>query len=240
MASRSPDAEGHEVTGEGVLCPCCGWSGRAFRSFGRRQRRNAKCPECDALERHRALLLFLRDRTNLFRDDVRLLHFAPETSISKVIRSYANINYVTTDLYRSRVSVKMDIVDLLFRDGVFDFILCSHVLEHIPDDRQAIRELYRVLKPQGVALVLVPLFHDLVQTFEDPSITNPDERARVFGQSNHVRQPGRDYHHRLEEAGFIVDIVDYGAQIGSDLARRYGLATDGKMDPIFVCTKPAP
>jgi SAM-dependent methyltransferase len=224
-----------------VLCPCCGWSGERFEAFGRPARANARCPQCRSLERHRAVLLYLRSRTRIFAGgEVRLLHFAPERALANEFRAHPSINYVTTGLAMPHVCVRMDITDILFRDDTFDFVICSHVLEHVPDDRAAIRELHRVLKPGGVAIVLVPMFPDLVQTVEDPSVTTPAERARVFGQHDHVRRPGRDYPDRLREAGFVVQVIDLAAELGDEQSTRFGLSPAGSSDLILDCTKRIP
>jgi SAM-dependent methyltransferase len=182
--------------------------------------------------------MFMRERTSVFTDaDVRLLHFAPEPSLSRHFRARQSINYVTTDLEMSSVSIRMNITDLLFRDDTFDFILCSHVLEHVVDDRRAMRELNRVLKPTGCALVLVPVFPHLENTYEDVGITSFEERASAFAQGDHVRQPGLDYPNRLIEAGFVVDVVDYPALVGEEVSRHHGLLNHGMRDLIFVCSK---
>jgi SAM-dependent methyltransferase len=235
------DASATGNTAGGVICPCCGWSGPEFLPAGVIPRSNAQCPQCKSRERHRAMMLYLRDRTNIFGgDEVRVLHFAPETALKSEFRSHLNINYVTTALASSGASIRMDITDILFRDDTFDFVLCSHVLEHVPDDRKAMLELHRVLKPGGVALVLVPMFLDLEETLEDPNITTPKERARMFGQHDHVRRPGRDYPDRLREVGFAVQVVDLAAELGDEQSRLYALAGSGTRDLIFDCTKRLP
>lgn len=122
----------------------------------------------------------------------------------------------------------------LFKDNVFDWIICSHVLEHIPDDRKAMRELRRVLKPDGLAVILVPFRTGLAATFEDPSIVSPEDRERVYGQKDHVRNVGRDYRDRLVQEGFAVKEIDYGAVAGPTRASLYRLQLD---QPIYLCTK---
>jgi ubiquinone/menaquinone biosynthesis C-methylase UbiE len=112
---------------------------------------------------------------------------------------------MTADLH-SPAMVKMDITNIQFPDETFDVVYCSHVLEHVPDDRKAMREFYRVLKSNGWAVLLVPIIVE--KTFEDPSIDKPKDRLRLFGQSDHVRKYGRDYVDRLRESGFSVSKGD--------------------------------
>jgi len=127
--------------------------------------------------------------------------------------------------------VSADICHLPFAENEFDFILCNHVLEHIPDDFKAMQEIYRVLKPGGTAILQIPLENDREVTFEDDSITDPKERARIFGQYDHVRVYGTDYFERLEKVGFTVNAVDYTKELGAKQVDRYRLAT-GELIPV--------
>jgi len=126
----------------------------------------------------------------------------------------------------------MDITNIPYEDNSFGVILCSHVLEHIPDDRKAMRELYRVLKPGGWAILQVPIIRD--KTFEDFSITKPEDRERVFGQWDHVRAYGKDYRDRLEKAGFKVRVDDYVKRLGADKIKKYALKEN---EDIYYCEK---
>jgi SAM-dependent methyltransferase len=167
--------------------------------------------------------LYLERKTNLLVDRLRVLHFAPERIFEERLRSRSNLDYVSTDLSRARADVKADITDLPFPDDSFDVILCSHVLEHVVEDGKAMRELYRVLRPGGWALVLVPIDFSRNTTFEDATIVTPADRERLFGQADHVRIYGRDFTARLEEAGFDVRVEDVRRELGESEARRYGL-----------------
>src|SRR5262249_36838215 len=171
------------------------------RTPGGRTRRNSSCLRCGASERHRHLWLYLRNRTNLFSEPLRVLHFAPEWIIQERLRRCPNLDYVSADLDPRRAMVKMDITDLSYPDGSFDVVLCSHVLEHVTDDRRALSELHRVLKPGGCAIVLVPIDYKRAETFEDPTVVSPGDRERLFWQADHVRLYGRDFRERLEETG---------------------------------------
>jgi ubiquinone/menaquinone biosynthesis C-methylase UbiE len=172
--------------------------------------------------------------TNLFDEtSKRILHVAPERCFIPKLKKQFGQNYVTADLTNPRADVKMDITDIEYPDEYFDVIYCSHVLEHVQEDRKAMSEFYRVLKKGGWAILLVPITTD--KTFEDPSIVDPAERLRVFGQSDHVRMYGTDYIERLREAGFTVS-VSYLSEIvdKKDLVRMGLTAESGE---VFYCTK---
>lgn len=142
--------------------------------------------------------------TNLFDGHPKqVLHVAPERCFEAKLRTQIGDGYLTADLFRSAMT-KMDITDIQYSDDFFDVIYCSHVLEHVVDDRKAMREFRRVLKPDGWAILLVPITAET--TIEDPSVTDPLERHRLYGQKDHVRRYGPDYADRLREAGFKVKV----------------------------------
>lgn len=145
-----------------------------------------------------------------------------------------NLDYTTTDLNSPIADVKADICDLPFKDNEFDFIICNHVLEHIPDDTKAMQEIYRILTPGGTAILQVPYNTDLEKTYEDDSITDPKERARIFGQYDHVRVYGMDYFSKLESIGFTVEAVNYTAMLPKNEVEKYRLP-NGELIP--VCKK---
>jgi SAM-dependent methyltransferase len=153
---------------------------------------------------------------------VRVLHFAPERCIEQNLRAMPNVEYLSADLLDPRADVKTDITDLDFRDSSFDLVLCSHVLEHVPDDRAAMKEIRRVLVPGGTAIIQSPVNYDQPGTFEDPTVTDPEERLRLFSQRDHVRVYGPDLLDRLRDTGFDVTVVDAEAFP----ARKYGLRVD--------------
>jgi SAM-dependent methyltransferase len=224
--------------GDRVTCPCCGRTARKFiptvLPVGP-NRANARCPNCGARDRQRYMWLYLERKTNILVDRLRVLHFAPERIFEEWLRPRANLDYVSTDLARARADVKADITDLPFPDDSFDVILCSHVLEHVLDDRKAMRELYRVLRPGGWALVLVPMDFRRDETYEDPSVVDPAERERHYGQADHVRVYGPDFTARLEEAGFTVRVEDLRRELGEAEARRYGLRP--RKPDLHLCLK---
>ena len=226
------------LRGRGVVCVCCGSEWRAFGPLGGAP--NRVCPRCLSLERHRLLWLYLeRERDALFTDDVRLLHIAPEHSLQRRLRSLPRLDYLSGDLDSHLADVQLDVTDLNFADASFDVVICNHVLEHVPDDRKAMSELHRVLRPGGWAVVMVPDVEEET-TFEDPTAVTPEQRLELFGQDDHVRRYGRDYVQRLERAGFRVSVEELEDVLDPEEQRRHGLRKFGRIEPIFIAEKPAP
>jgi SAM-dependent methyltransferase len=215
--------------GNNVECPCCGGKFKQYLPYGRP---DVMCPKCGSFERHRLLTYFLRKHTDVFSKRISLLHIAPEECLSKIFSRHKNIDYITADLYMEGVKIKMDITDIKFPDNSFDVIMCNHVLEHIPDDLKAMRELRRVLKTDGFAILQVPILRE--KTFEDFSVTTPEERKRVFGQDDHVRIYGHDYKDRLVNTGFSVDEKNIISGMNPELVKRYGFM---EKETIYYCTK---
>ena len=198
---------------------------RKFLPYGYEDpRENVLSPSTLSLERHRLLWLFLQGETPLFKDPLRVLHFAPEQAFYKRFKALKHLEYVTTDLNSPLADVKADICNLPFKEGEFDVILCNHVLEHIPEDMKAMKELFRVMKPGGWGIFQVPQDLNRDHTFEDNTITDKKERAKIFGQYDHVRIYGLDYFDRLRKAGFTVDAVDYTSGFSDWEIDRYRLA----------------
>ncbi len=222
--------------GNRFYCPCCESHCREFKTHGRLNRINARCPMCSSLERHRLMFEYLKQKTPFFQDDLRVLHFAPELFLSKIFSKCKNLQYVTTDLASPVAMIHMDITDNIFKDHTFDVIICYHVLEHIPDDLKAMQECLRVLKPGGWGIFQVPLDLDRENTYEDASITSPEGRLEHFGQVDHVRKYGwSDYQKRLEEAGFEVTVDDFIEQLGPKESERLSVNVAEK---IYYCQKP--
>ena len=220
--------------GTGRFCPVCGKSSRRFRQFGLVPRPDAECTHCGALERHRLLWFFVTSRTDLFDGkSKKVLHVAPEPCLESILKQRLGGSYLTADLFKSTVMLKMDITSINYPDRSFDVIFCSHVLEHVQDDRKAMREFCRTLKSNGWAILLVPITAE--STFEDPSIRDPEERLRVFGQKDHVRRYGPDYADRLREAGFSLKIIKVHDLVQKDEAVRMGLTSES--GDIYYCTK---
>ncbi len=216
-------------------CTVCNRSSRKFLSFGVFPRPDAQCPQCSSLERHRLAIVFLRERTDLFDGlQKRFLHIAPERCFVRMFSEAAGAGYLTADLLKTEVMESMDITDISWPDGSFDVIYCSPVLEHVVDDCQAMRELCRVLAPSGWAMLNVPITAN--ETYEDPSVTDPTERVRQFGQKGHVRRYGPDYMDRLTAAGFDVTRISAGDLVSDANIERYGLA-NGASGDLFYCMK---
>jgi SAM-dependent methyltransferase len=190
-------------------------------------RRKKECPICQSAERDRLVYLYVKDYLRLFesKNKINILHVAPEDCLYPVFRKKINHqNYFCGDKFEAGYSYGdqvryMDITQIDWEDDSFDLIICNHVLEHIPDDRKAMKELYRVLKPGGKAILQVPLSVVLAETYEDFSITDPADRIRIFGQRNHCRIYGQDYVKRLQESGFTVSLIT----VSDSNYRKYGL-----------------
>lgn len=218
------------------FCPVCNSHLRKFCTFGLKKRPDAQCPVCGMLERHRAIWLFLKGKTN-FIDGCpkKMMHVAPEKEFEKTFRNINGIDYLSVDLYSPDVMEQVDITDIPYGEAEFDIIYCCHVLEHVSDDQKAMSEFYRVLKPGGWVLIFVPIDGDT--TFEDTAVTDPKEREKLFGQSDHVRQYGTDVIEILRAAGFIVESFlpeSYMSQEDISIC-AIGVATD---KPLFYCRKP--
>lgn len=216
-------------------CPYCNWSFSKFLPYGEELRPDASCPKCGSLERHRLLLIYLKDKTNFFKDELKVLDIAPMHCFQELCKAAPNIDYLSADIASELAMLKMDVTKIPLPDNQFDCIFCYHVLEHVTEDGKAMRELFRVLKPGGWAILPVPVDKDREETFEDPTITSPEDRSRVFGQFDHIRIYGRDYVDRLKNAGFEVTVDDYVQHLDDSVITKYGLDKD---EEIYHCLKP--
>ena len=204
---------------------------RKFLPYGYEvQRQNVLSPSTLSLERHRLLWLYLTNETNFFTSKKKVLHMAPEQCFLTRFRKL-NHDYVTADIDSPIADIKADIVNLPFNDNSFDVVFCNHVLEHIQDDTKAMKELFRVMKKGGMGIFQVPQDLNRDVTFEDNSITNPKERAKIFGQYDHVRVYGRDYFDKLRSIGFEVKEVNYSQKLSSEISSKYRLM-EGELLPV--------
>lgn len=225
------------LKGDNFTDPIDGKSFRKFLPYGYGvQRENALSPSTLSLERHRLLWLYLQNESTFFSSDKKLkvLHIAPEQCFLDIFRNQKNLEYITSDLESPIADVKADICNLPFESNTFDIIFCNHVLEHIPDDTKAMNELFRVMKTGGFGIFQIPQDLNRETTFEDDTITDPKERAKIFGQYDHVRVYGRDYFNKLRSIGFQVDEVDFTKKIAPEKLERFALM---KGEILPVCFK---
>ncbi len=215
--------------------PIDGNTFRAFLPYGYNKiRNNVLSPSTYSLERHRLLWLYLKNETSFFKAKLKVLHFAPESALMNQFKKLKNISYDTIDLNSPIADIKADICDLPFLDNSYDLILCNHVLEHIVDDNKAIRELYRVLKKNGIGIFQVPIDYNRDTTFEDFSVTNKKDRNKLFGQYDHVRIYGLDFFDRLQKAGFSVERCEYTSKLSKEDIIKFCLP---KKEIIPICRK---
>jgi SAM-dependent methyltransferase len=223
--------------GNNVECTVCEKSFKKFLpyGYGTKTKDNRLCPYCLSLERHRLLWLYLHTQTNMFSDQLKVLHIAPEQPYLKFFKKAENLEYITADLESPIADVHTDIRNMnVFDDAVFDVVICNHVLEHIDEEKKALAELNRVMKKDAWAILQVPINYELENTFEDNTITNKKERERIFGQYDHVRVYGRDYPDRLRKAGFTVKKDAFIKSFTTAQIEKH------RFDPselIYVCTK---
>ena len=181
-------------------CNICGFVGY-FKFFGWPLRFDACCPQCGSLERHRLFKLWLAENVAQI-ENRRILHLAPEACVTNLLKPLAR-HYTTADILPGRADRLLDIENVDLESASMDVVICSHVLEHV-DDRKALAELRRILRPGGMAILLVPIAEGWSATFEDCTITTPEDRALYFGQHDHVRFYGADFRDRVRKAGFTL------------------------------------
>ena len=218
---------------------------RGLQIVGAGRRPNRKCPRCRSSDRERLMLLYLQHCTDLLdahpAERRKLLHVAPERNLGWVLEREAHLDYLSVDLDVSRAMVEVDITKIPYPDDCFDAILCNHVLEHVPNDRRAMSEIRRVLRPEGLAILQVPVSLSLDAIYEDSAILAPESRERAFGQRDHVRiySPG-GYRNRLEQVGFCFEEFDWtrNRSFGGS-ANRYALNVDERIYAVRKREKPA-
>lgn len=220
--------------GDKYFCPICERSYKRFLPAGVNLEGNSKCPGCSSLERQRLLWLYLTTKLKIDVEKIKLLNIAPDLAIQNKLKSLSNINYLSIDLNSNIAMQNEDLTNLSFEDNSFDAILCYHVLEHIIDDKKAMSELYRILKPNGWAIIQTPIENGREKTFEDFNITTSEERKKIFGQEDHVRVYGKDYFERLKSAGFNVLEDDFINSFSFAEIEKYVL---DKNELICCCSK---
>lgn len=209
-------------------CPCCGYSG-IFRGTGTPVRFGAQCPKCKSQERQRLLARAVAAGFMSFQDR-EVLHFAPERALTELLEHYKPKRLVTSSYPDHLADLRLNIEAIELPEASFDAIICSHVLEHV-DDRKALGELHRILRPGGELIIEVPIVEGWAETYEDPAITSQDDRHLHFGQFDHIRYYGRDLRNRIRDAGF--DLREFTATPQEVL--RYGLQ---RGETVFLAVKP--
>jgi SAM-dependent methyltransferase len=220
--------------GWGAECPCCGGRFRRFAEEAAAGR--LSCPRCESRQRHRLLCLHLGRDVFAGGRTVRVLHFAPERSVRSFVERQRPASYLSVDLEAPDADLHADITALPLPDQSYDLVLCSHVLEHVPDDAAAMREMRRVLTAGGVAVIQSPVDASRHETFEDPSIDDPAVRKQLFSQEDHVRVYGRNIHERLMAAGFEAKLLAADS-FGPEEVRRYGLGGGLLPNDLYLCSR---
>lgn len=212
--------------GNRVECNFCGWTGFAFLPAGSPQQANRLCPKCFSLQRYRLLRFYLQENgMGKITEPFRLLEVAPNPVFQKFCKSIPNVTYVSADLETQNAMLLSDLTKMGIKDDAFDIIVCFHVLEHIPDDKAAMKEIGRLLKPDGFGLLMVPI--DREKTFYDPNVS-PEDYERVYGQRDHVRRCGMDYEKYMIDVGLNVEMVDVFQYIPDIVLTRYALRGDDR------------
>lgn len=222
--------------GKRYFCNCCGSSFRKFLPKGNITRENAQCPCCGSLERTRILTMYLRNETDVFSSPgKKILHIAPEFSLFRLLNKL-DVEYVDGDINPAYARNVIDVTAIQYSDNYFDFIICSHVLGHVPNEAKAIKELSRVLHPNGEALIMTLIDLDAEETFESPTIISGYDRLVAYGEPDLCRLHGLDFKERLQKNGFNVELIDYRNHFSEEENERFRLG-DGKRELIFRCKK---
>lgn len=211
--------------GNNVACPVCEHTFRKFLSYGSKvaHRENVLCPYDLTLERHRLMWLYLKQESNFFTDQLEVLHIAPEQCFHSLFKKQENINYLTGDIESPIADMHFDIHEIPLENDKYDVVFCNHVLEHVEDANKALSELYRVMKPGSWGIFQVPQDLSRAETYEDSTITSPEEREKHFWQKDHVRLFGRDYPEWLKRVGFEVEEFIASEEFSEELIKRYRL-----------------
>jgi len=221
------------VPGKGSTCPICDTTSRKFIPYIPNTKVNARCPRCKSLDRHRLLWLYFKENPELFKKEMKILHFAPEPCFENEFIRMKGINYITADLDPAAAMIQMDITSINYEDNHFDAIICNHVLEHVESDIKAMQELYRILNTGGWAVLMIPVDINRQETYEDFSKVTPEERLKHFEQEDHVRIYGLDYSDRLRSVGFEVSAINYARMLDDKILNKHKL----KDEIIYLCRK---
>tara|TARA_B110001450_G_scaffold255193_1_gene282123 strand:- start:34 stop:816 length:783 start_codon:yes stop_codon:yes gene_type:complete len=234
-------------SGSKYQCPICGYKSKDLFPIGKdipvlKEKqvvgaglRNGGCYKCGSSDRERLVFTYLTEKVNIFESkDLKILHLAPEKNISSALSKIGFNDYICGDLFTEGYQYpdyvqNMNVLNIPFEDNYFDLIICNHLLEHVPNDTDAMKELFRVLNSNGKAILQVPISKNSDTTFEDFSVTDSKERESVFGQFDHLRIYGQDYSDRLNSIGFKIERINISKEFP-----KYGLVLD---EDIFIGKK---
>ena len=222
---------GFVYIGKSKKCPCCEKSYRKFLSYA--NRKNAMCPRCASLERHRLLYLYLRKEAFLLNKNKKVIHFAPEYPLQKKLKKIFGKNYLSTDIDHPEAMLHADITKIPLENNSFNLILCNHVLQEIPNDKKAIKEIFRILTKNGIAIITVPENKRITKTFENQGEKDDKDRAKLYGYYGARRIYGKDFVKRLENAGFKVEVINYIEEFNKKDIEKCGLIPEN----IYLCKK---
>ena len=225
--------------GNKFSCNCCKKSFRKFISKGNGliSRENAECPYCTALERSRILLFYIENETDLLTENRCLLHFSPEWSLYPIFKKTKTLKYISADINPNLADEQIDIMSIPYENNYFDYIICSHVLGHVTDEKKGINEMVRVLKSDGIALIMTIINPNLEETFETEDADTAEKKLKYYSERDLLRLHGNDFDKRLLNGGFkSVEKIDYRIKLGEDICTKYSLG-NGNREVIFKCTK---
>lgn len=223
--------------GNKVECPVCEKSFSKFLAYGSKvaARDNVLCPYDLTLERHRLMWLYLKRKSNFFTaTNLKVMHIAPEQCFHKKFQQQENLDYTTGDLVSPIADLHFDLHEIPLESNQYEVIFCNHVMEHVEDDLKCMQELYRIMKPGGWGIMQVPIDSNRTETYEDATITSPQDREKHFWQYDHVRLYGTNYPKRLEEAGFEVETIDFKNELSPEEFERYRLQ---KTELLYIVRK---
>ena len=190
-------------------------------------RKYCKCPVCKSKDRLRLVYYYLIKYTDIFTNENKVLHIAPESLLKEKLLKNDLIKYYDGDLKKGNASFILDITDIPFKDNIFDYIICNQVLEHVVNEKKALYELKRVIKPDGRIIITVPICISNENTLEDDSIVDAKERLSLFCQEDHVRLYGLDFKERMEKYGFKVIEYNIDLENNNDEIKKYSLPKNG-------------
>lgn len=227
--------------GDAAYCPCCKGKFSKFLEVGPKKE-PMMCPRCRSNDRDRFFWFYLEKHPDFFQPDIKLLHISPETIYFNRFRMIPGVDYVAGDKFilqfgntYPKGTIYIDITAMPeFQDNTFDFIFCSHVLEYIKEDKKSLKELYRVLKPGGKAIISVPINFGHYSTIEDDSVIDPKEQEHLYGDTGHLRYYGEDYFERVQAAGFKTEFTPVREFISEEMIKKSVIKP---FDVVHLCHK---